>query len=136
MQRFKSARSAQRFLSMHAAVHNTFNVQDDMNGAGVALDADALRTGLAAANVTVPTSSKGTETSEERDEWLHGAFTKALLDALNDPAADINRNGLISTTGPANYLAIRVPMLTGREANAGNGGTVRHDGICQRVVAP
>src|SRR5437660_7814675 len=25
MQRFKSARSAQRFLSMHAAVHNTFN---------------------------------------------------------------------------------------------------------------
>src|ERR1700745_1635331 len=27
MQRFKSARSAQRFLSMHAAVHNTFNSQ-------------------------------------------------------------------------------------------------------------
>jgi transposase-like protein len=27
MQRFKSARSAQLFLSMHAAVHNTFNLQ-------------------------------------------------------------------------------------------------------------
>jgi putative transposase len=27
MQRFKTARSAQRFLSMHAAVHNTFNLQ-------------------------------------------------------------------------------------------------------------
>src|SRR5215470_7576556 len=27
MQRFKSARSAQRFLSMHAAVYNTFNLQ-------------------------------------------------------------------------------------------------------------
>jgi len=27
MQRFKSARSAQRFLSIHAAVHNTFNLQ-------------------------------------------------------------------------------------------------------------
>jgi hypothetical protein len=27
MQRFKSTRSAQRFLSMHAAVHNTFNLQ-------------------------------------------------------------------------------------------------------------
>src|SRR5215472_8799676 len=27
MQRFKSARSAQRFLSMHASVHNTFNLQ-------------------------------------------------------------------------------------------------------------
>jgi putative transposase len=27
LQRFKSTRSAQRFLSMHAAVHNTFNLQ-------------------------------------------------------------------------------------------------------------
>jgi putative transposase len=27
MQRFKSPRSAQRFLSTHAAVYNTFNVQ-------------------------------------------------------------------------------------------------------------
>jgi putative transposase len=27
MQRFKSARSAQRFLCIHAAVHNTFNLQ-------------------------------------------------------------------------------------------------------------
>src|SRR5438552_4167723 len=27
MQRFKSAQSAQRFLSIHAAVHNNFNVQ-------------------------------------------------------------------------------------------------------------
>jgi putative transposase len=27
MQRFKSARSAQRFVSLHAAVYNTFNVQ-------------------------------------------------------------------------------------------------------------
>jgi transposase-like protein len=27
MQRFKSAASAQRFLSVHAAVHNTFKLQ-------------------------------------------------------------------------------------------------------------
>ena len=27
MQRFKSTRSAQRFLSAHSAVHNTFNLQ-------------------------------------------------------------------------------------------------------------
>jgi hypothetical protein len=27
MQRFKSARSAQRFLNVHAAVYNTFNLQ-------------------------------------------------------------------------------------------------------------
>ena len=33
MQRFKSARSAQRFLSMHAAVHNTFNLQRHLSRA-------------------------------------------------------------------------------------------------------
>ena len=83
-----------------------------MNGAAIAIDADALRVGLAAANVTVLTSSKGSETSEERDTWQHGAFTKALLDALDDPAADINHNGLISTTGLESYLMKRVPELT------------------------
>jgi hypothetical protein len=83
-----------------------------MNGAAIAIDADALRISLAAANVTVLTSSKGSETSEERDIWQHGAFTKALLDAFNDPAADINHNGLISTTGLAIYLTKHVPELT------------------------
>jgi uncharacterized caspase-like protein len=83
-----------------------------MDGTAIAVDADALRTGLAAANVTVLTSSKGSETSEERESWQHGAFTKALLDSFNDPAADINRNGLISTTGLATYLNRRVPTLT------------------------
>jgi hypothetical protein len=43
---------------------------------------------------------------------LGGAFTKALLDSFNDPAADTNRNGLISTTGLATYLNRRVPTLT------------------------
>lgn len=83
-----------------------------MDGSAIAIDADALRVSLAAANVTVLTSSKGSETSEERDTWQHGAFTEALLDAFNDPAADINHNGLISTTGLANYLMKRVPELT------------------------
>lgn len=69
--------------------------------------------------MTVLTSSKGSETSEERDAWQHCAFTKALLDAFNDPAADINRNGLISPTGLANYLATRVPMLTGGKQTPG-----------------
>jgi hypothetical protein len=34
------------------------------------------------------------------------------LDSFNDPAADINRNGLISTMGLANYLSTRLPALT------------------------
>ena len=83
-----------------------------MDGAAIAINADALRIGLAAANVTVLTSSKGTETSAERDTWQHGAFTKALLDAFDDPAADIDHNRLISTSGLEKYLMRRVPELT------------------------
>ena len=41
MQRFKSARSAQRFLSAHSAVHNTFTLQRHLisrrTGEGVGL---------------------------------------------------------------------------------------------------
>ncbi len=64
-----------------------------INGDPLAMDATALQTALAAANVSVLTSSKGTEVSYEAPELQHGAFTKALLDAFNDPAADINRSG-------------------------------------------
>jgi hypothetical protein len=38
MQRFKSAASAQRFLSVHAADHNTFNLQRHL----VSIDASDL----------------------------------------------------------------------------------------------
>jgi hypothetical protein len=48
-----------------------------------------------------------------------------LLDAFNDPAADTARNGLISTTGLANYLNLRVPMLT--EGRQTPGMEVRFD---------
>jgi hypothetical protein len=83
-----------------------------MDGASLAMDSTALRTGLAAANVTVLTSSSGTELSREDPDWGHGAFTKVLLEALNDPAADTNRNGLISTTALAGYVSQRVKSLT------------------------
>jgi hypothetical protein len=42
----------------------------------------------------------------------HGAFTKAPLDAFNDPAADINHNGLIGPNGLSNYVTTRVESLT------------------------
>ena len=76
------------------------------------MDATALRTLLASANISVLTSPSGSEVSYEKDPWQHGAFTKVLLDALSDPEADIDHNGLISTTGLERYIATRVPTLT------------------------
>ena len=84
-----------------------------MDGTALSMDQTTLRMSLAAANVTVLTSSRGNQTSQEADAWQHGAFTKALLDAMSDPAADINRTGLINAAGLANYVAGRVASLTG-----------------------
>jgi WD40 repeat protein len=88
-----------------------------MNGAALANDSTALRGSLAAWNVTVLTSSSGTETSYEDPTWEHGAFTKVLLEALDDPAADIDHNGLISVIGLANYVTTGVRTLTHGKQN-------------------
>jgi uncharacterized caspase-like protein len=73
-----------------------------MDGMALPMNQTLLRSALAAAKVTVLTSSSGDQQSKEDPLWQHGAFTKALLDAMTDPAADINRTGLINTTGLAN----------------------------------
>ena len=96
-----------------------------MGGGPLSMDSTALRTALAAANVSVLTSSTGPDVSYETPELQHGAFTKALLDAFDDPAADVNRNGLITPTGLAAYIANRVPMLTGDKQHPGM--EVRYD---------
>ena len=90
-----------------------------MDGTEIAINADVLRLYLATANVTVLTSSQGNEKSRECEAWQHGAFTKALLDAFDDPAADVSRNGLISTIGLANYLVERVRTLTAGKQTPG-----------------
>jgi hypothetical protein len=54
------------------------------------------------------------EVSQERAEWGHGAFTKALLEALQGAADDRgNRNGEITITELDSYLTDRVRELTG-----------------------
>ncbi len=94
-------------------------------GARLDMDSTALRSGLAAANVTVLTSSSGTEVSREDAGWGYGAFTKVLLDALTDPAADTHRTGLISPAGLAGYVSTRVRSLT--EGKQTPGMEVRYD---------
>jgi WD40 repeat protein len=77
-----------------------------------AVDATVLRHELAAANVTVLTSSSGQEVSFEDDKWQHGAFTRVLLDALNDQASDPDHVGLIKASALAHYVAGHVASLT------------------------
>jgi WD40 repeat protein len=88
-----------------------------LDGSSQAVDAAVLRRELAAANVTVLTSSGRSEVSLEDDAWQHGAFTRALLDALNDPAADTDHVGLINATALAHYVARDVSSLTGGKQN-------------------
>jgi hypothetical protein len=63
MQRFKSVRSAQRFLSMHAAVHNTFNLRASVSSS-VTRSASSFRPALILAGY----SKEGLWTDHENQE--------------------------------------------------------------------
>lgn len=57
-------------------------------------------------------SSSLREKSQEKDEWGHGAFTKALLDAMNDPKSDHNASGFLEVTELDDQVSTRVKELT------------------------
>ena len=63
--------------------------------------------------LVVFSAASGRELSQERPAWGHGAFTKALLDALGG-AADANGNGEITIAELDSYLTDRVQELTDR----------------------
>ena len=67
---------------------------------------------LAAPNVTVLTSSSASQASREAAAWGHGAFTKAVLEALGADG-DENNDGLLGATELARYVDRRVRNLTG-----------------------
>jgi hypothetical protein len=81
--------------------------------------ADLLRSVLAAGNVTVLTSSKADKLSREDEAWQHGAFSKALLDALSDADTDTDRNGVISMTDLTAYMEKQLEFLTGGDQQLG-----------------
>ena len=106
-----------------------------MNGAGIAIDADALRTGLAAANVTVLTSSKGSETSR-------GARHLAAWRLHQGAAGCVQRSGgghqpqrADQHHRPGELPCQARADIDGGAADAGDGGPVRHDAVRQRGAA-
>jgi len=79
-------------------------------------------------NLVTFTASSGPELSIERDDWRHGAFTKALLEGLEGQADGIvngRRDGRIDTLELSTWLSRRVAELTGdaQHANFDSGGT-------------
>jgi uncharacterized caspase-like protein len=80
---------------------------------GVAPDINGMVNDLASAEngVVVFAASTGRESAFEREEWGHGAFSKALLEALGGEA-DVFHDGIITVAGLEYWLAERVKKLT------------------------
>ncbi len=78
-------------------------------------DATALQHLFSNDGVQILTSSSGTEDSIEKDEWKHGAFTKAIIDVLSDHPeySDITVGEL------ASELSERLGELTGNAQHLG-----------------
>ncbi|WP_298379971.1 caspase family protein [Azospirillum sp.] len=81
-------------------------------------DAQQLGSQLKLPQVSVLTSSSANQPSRENADWGHGAFSKALLEAL-DPDSSVNRNREISILGIATYVRKRVAVLTSSGQSVG-----------------
>jgi hypothetical protein len=86
---------------------------------GIAPDINGLVNELASAEngIVVFTASTGRESAFEREEWGHGAFSKALLEALSGEGT-VFENGVITLTRLDVWLAERVKQLTGGRQHA------------------
>ncbi len=62
--------------------------------------------------VLVLSSSEGREASQERDDWKHGAFTKAILEALQGYADGAPQDRVITFSELNRYVGERVKELT------------------------
>jgi len=62
--------------------------------------------------VVVMAASTGQEVSIERPEWKHGAFTKALLEGLQEGRADLSQDGIVHLTELDHFIAEKVKELT------------------------
>jgi hypothetical protein len=82
---------------------------------------NVLKSALADGNVTVLTSTKTTDKlAKEYEKWGHGAFTKALLDALStSDEVDTNHDGVISMSELTAYIGKRLTELTNGDQQLG-----------------
>jgi uncharacterized caspase-like protein len=85
-----------------------------MRGSGV--DITKIINDLSAAEngVVVLSATTGNQTAQERDAWGHGAFTKALLEALQGDANYV-KDKAVRLSEINTYLAHRVPELTNQQ---------------------
>ncbi len=74
-------------------------------------DAKVLQDAMDMENVTVLTSSKKNELSQELPVWRHGAFTQAFLDALSG-AADPEGHGIIRLSALTDAMDAELKTLT------------------------
>ena len=65
--------------------------------------------------VVILAASTGREFSLEHSDWGHGAFTKALLEAMEQGQADYSNDGMIHLRELDLYVAERVESLTNGE---------------------
>jgi WD40 repeat protein len=82
--------------------------------------AETLKSVMNASNVTVLTSSTADRVSREDEKWGHGAFTKALLDALSASSeVDTDHDGVISMSELTAYIEKRLKKLTDGDQELG-----------------
>jgi len=70
-------------------------------------------------------SASGIEYAYESAEWKNGVFTFAVVEALRDPAADVDRDGALTVAELRARVAVRVRVLT-RDAQ---GPTSRNESL-------
>ncbi len=82
--------------------------------------AEVLRAVMNTGNVTVLTSSTADKVSHEDEKWGHGAFTKAVLDALSaSDDVDTNHDGVISMSELTAYVGKHLTELTDGDQQLG-----------------
>jgi len=92
---------------------DTCHAGNVMGARGTIADIDRIANDLASAEngIVVFAASTGKQNSYEKAEWGNGAFTKALIEGLNQQA-DYTKDGTISINELDLYISERVKKLT------------------------